>query len=236
VPSRIQILAVACLAAAADTGAQANTWRQCLTDSSSAAIKACTSIIFLDPHNDGAFVNRGIAYRRFGDLDRAIRDYDEAIRLNPGAADAFNNRGNIFRAREQFDLALHDYDEAIRLNPRYAHAYNNRGIIFLELGNLDRAVADFDHAIREQPTYANALRNRGLARTHQQSFDLAILDFDAAYTMDPATEHGAEYAIALFGRGVARQRNGDPAGLADIDEARRLVPDVADVMAGSNDH
>ena len=235
-PSRVQILAAACLAAVADTGAQTNTWRQCRTDTSPAAIEACTSIIFLDPHNDGAFVNRGIAYRRFGDLDRAIRDYDEAIRLNPRAADAFNNRGNVFRAREQFELALRDYDEAIRLNPRYAHAYNNRGIIFLELGNLDRAVADFDHAIREQPNYANALRNRGLARTHQELFDLAIQDFDTAFRMDRATGRGSEYAIALFGRGRARQRNGDSAGLADIDEARRLLPNVADVVVGSDDH
>lgn len=114
----------------------------------------------MDRRNDGAFVNRGIAYRRVGDLDRAIRDYDEAIRLNPQAADAFNNRGN-----------------AIRLNPHYAHA-NNRGIIFI---------------------------------------------------------YGTEYAIALFSRGVARQRDGDPSGLADMEKARRLLPDVADVVADSDD-
>ena len=66
---------------------------------SPAAIDACTSIISLDPNNNGAYVNRGIAYRRAGDVDRAIADYDEAIHLNPRAADAFNNRGNAFRAR-----------------------------------------------------------------------------------------------------------------------------------------
>jgi tetratricopeptide (TPR) repeat protein len=236
VPFRVQILLIACIVAAADTGAQTNTWRQCLADKSPAAIEACTSIIFLDPHNDGAFVNRGIAYRRVGDLDRAIRDYDEAIRLNPRAADAFNNRGNAFRARQELGLARRDYDEAIRLDPRYAHAYNNRGIIFLELGRSDRAVADFDRAIREQPAYANAYRNRGLARTDQELFDLAIQDFDAACRLDPATLRGAEYAIALFGRGLVRQRSGDLAGLADMDEARRLLPHVADVMAGSDDH
>ena len=106
VPSRLQFLAIACLAAAVDTGAQTNTWRQCLTDTSPAAVEACTSIILLDPRNDGAFVNRGIAYRRIGDLDRAIKDYDEAIRLNPRAADAFNNRGNAFRTRDEFERAL----------------------------------------------------------------------------------------------------------------------------------
>ena len=65
------LLAFACLIAAVDTGAQTNTWRQCLADTSPAAIEACTSVIFLDPHNDGAFVNRGIAYRRVGDVDSA---------------------------------------------------------------------------------------------------------------------------------------------------------------------
>lgn len=229
-------LVVVSLIAAADTGAQTNTWRQCLADRLPAAIEACTSIIFLDPRNDGAFVNRGIAYRRIGDLDRAIRDYDEAIRLNPFAADAFNNRGNAFRARNELERARRDYDDAIRLNPRYPHAYNNRGIIDLERGDFDRAVADFNRAIREQPAYANAYRNRGLARMHQQLFDLAIQDFNTAFNLDPAIGHGTEYAIALFGRGVMKQRTGDPAGLADIDEARRLLPDVAEMMAGSDDH
>lgn len=223
------------MVAVADTGAQTNTWRQCLADISPAAIDACTSIIFLDPRNDGALVNRGIAYRRIGDLDRAIRDYNEAIRLNSRAADAFNNRGNAYRARNDFERARCDYDEAIRLNPQYAHAYNNRGIIFLELGDPYRAVPDFDRAIREDPSYANAFRNRGLAWTEQRLFDLAIHDFDEAFRLDPVVGHGPEYALALFGRGVARRRRGDPAGLADIEEATRLFPDVAEVMGGSND-
>ena len=161
-------LACVCLLAAADTGAQTTPWRQCLTDTSPAAVNACTSVIESDPENDGAFVNRGIAYRRHGDIDRAIKDYNEAIRLNPRAADAFNNRGNAFRALDDLDRARGDYDEAIRLNPHYAHAFNNRGIVFLELGELDRAMQDFDKAIAEDPQYANALRNRALARVLRQ--------------------------------------------------------------------
>jgi tetratricopeptide (TPR) repeat protein len=199
-------LVVACLIAAVDTGAQTNTWRQCLADASPAAIDACTAIIFLDPQNDGAFVNRGIAYRRIGDVERAIRDYDEAIRLNPRAADAFNNRGNAFRARNDFARAIRDYDEAIRLDPHYAHAFNNRGIIFLERGDADRAIADFDHAIAEAPTYANAFRNRGIARLHQNLFDPAIEDFDNAFRLNRAIGRGAEYAIALHGRRSLQQR------------------------------
>jgi Tfp pilus assembly protein PilF len=229
------LLSVACLALLADTGAQTSTWRQCSADTSPAAIQACSSIILLDPRNDGAFVNRGIAYRRIGDIGRAIQDYDSAIRLNPEAADAFNNRGNAFRTREEFGRAMDDYDEAIRLDPHYAHAFNNRGIVFLELGDLERAIADFSSAINEEASYANAFRNRGLARTHQQLFDLAIEDFDKAFKLSPDLGRGAEYALALYGRGVVRQRNGNPAGFNDIQDATRLLPDVADAMADLND-
>ena len=42
-------------------------------------------------------------------------------------------------------------------------------------------------------------------------------------------------ALALYGRGVDRQRAGDPAGLADIEQASRLRADVADVMGGIDD-
>ena len=220
-----------CLAAVADTGAQSNSWRQCAGDTSPAAIEACTSVISLDPTNDGAFINRGIAYRRIGDLPRALRDYDEAIRLNPEAADAFNNRGNAFRALNDFDKAVRDYDEAIRLNPLYAHAYNNRGVVFLEIGDPVRAAADFDEAIERDRGYANAFRNRGLARTDQRLFDLAINDFNEAFKLNPEIGHGSEYALALFGRGITRQKNGDAGGQDDIKEAKRLLPDVADVMA-----
>ena len=164
---------------------------------SPAAIDACTSVIFLDPLNDGAFVNRGIAYRRAGELELAIRDYDRAIRLNP----------------------------------RHAHAYNNRGVIFLEKGEPGLAAADFSQAIERDGRYANAFRNRGLARTDQRLFDLAIQDFERAYMLNRDIEPGPEYAVALFGRGIMRRRNGVAGGDADIDEATRLLPDVADVMA-----
>jgi len=214
---RVQILALVCVAAVAETSAQTNTWRQCLADTATAAVAACTSIIVLDPHNDGAFVNRGLAYRRLGQLDRAIRDYEAAIRLNARAADAFNNRGNAYQDKLDYERALADYDEAIRLNPRYAHAYNNRGVVFLELGDSLKALADFHRAINEDPFYANAFRNRGLAHTDQEEFDLAVEDYDEAFRLNPAVPHGVEYAVALFGRG-------------DVAAATRLVPNIAELM------
>ena len=77
-----------------------------------------------------AYNNRGLAWRDKGDLDRAIADYNEAIRLDPKYAFAYNNRGFAWRAKGDLDRAIADYTEAIRLEPKNAAYYRNRGYAF----------------------------------------------------------------------------------------------------------
>src|SRR5215468_11441215 len=74
-----------------------------------------------------AFTNRGLAYRALGDIERALADYDSAIKLDPGYAIAFNNRGAARRDRGEYDRAITDYSEAIRIDPRNAVVLTNRG-------------------------------------------------------------------------------------------------------------
>ena len=52
--------------------------------------------------------------------DRAIRDFDEAIRLDPKYARAYAERGYAWLAKGNYDQALKDYDQAIRLDPAMA--------------------------------------------------------------------------------------------------------------------
>ena len=51
-----------------------------------------------------------------GQHQRAIQDYDQAIRLNPRYAEAYNNRGIAYKNLGQHQRAIQDYDEAIRIN------------------------------------------------------------------------------------------------------------------------
>src|SRR6266403_339236 len=53
-----------------------------------------------------------------GDNDRAIADYNEAIRLDPKHARAFHHRGYAYSDKGDNDRAIADYNEAIRLNPK----------------------------------------------------------------------------------------------------------------------
>ena len=55
---------------------------------------------------------------RKGDNDRAIADFNEAIRLDPKSSLTFRNRGDAYTDKGDHDRALADYSEAIRLDPK----------------------------------------------------------------------------------------------------------------------
>jgi len=167
-----------------------------------------------------AYYNRGIAYHRGeGDLDRAIADYDEAIRLNPNGAMYYNNRAIAYRAKGELDRAIADYDYAIRLDPKHANAYLNRANIHAERGELDLAIADYTAAIRVDPKYASAYRGRGDAYQTRGDLPRAIADYSEAIGIAPKNE-------AFFqARGRADMYAGMlPKALADLNQASELDP------------
>jgi tetratricopeptide (TPR) repeat protein len=54
------------------------------------AIAACSRLLAADPKDALAYAGRGIAYNRKGNYDRAISDFDQAIR--PGFAFASHDK------------------------------------------------------------------------------------------------------------------------------------------------
>ena len=83
------------------------------------AIEYYTEVIRLDPPETStvsvAHYNRGVAYSEKGEVESAIRDYNQTIRLNPESAAAYNNRGYAYRQKGEIERAIEDYDRAIQI-------------------------------------------------------------------------------------------------------------------------
>jgi tetratricopeptide (TPR) repeat protein len=163
-------------------------------------ISGCTAVIQSGKYTGKnlaiAFNNRGVGYYKKQDYDRAIADYDQAIRVDPlpgVAADdrgrtgtnVYNNRGYAYFAKKDHARAIADYDRAIKVDPKDPLVYNNRGLAYSDTGEFDRAIADFGEAIRLDPKYAVATNNRGIAFYAKRDYDRAIADFDQAIRLDP---------------------------------------------------
>ena len=72
----------------------------------------------LDPGNATALYGRGIAYEAKKDSDRAIQDYDAAIKLDPRHVKALSNRVAIYADRRAYERALEDNNRVVELEPK----------------------------------------------------------------------------------------------------------------------
>ena len=76
----------------------------------------------LDPKYALAYLNRGLLWHARKDYDRAIADFDQAIRLAPdNAAAATTPAALALDAKGEFDRAIADFDRAIALEPNNAN-------------------------------------------------------------------------------------------------------------------
>ncbi len=119
----------------------------CLSDDSERRIAGCTAIIenpaTSDLERSGALGIRGNAYSSKRDFERALEDFEAAIKINPLSAVALNNRAwaRVRLGRPLDGLA--DINESLRLAPESAHSHDTRGHIRLAQGMPEEALADF---------------------------------------------------------------------------------------------
>lgn len=151
-----------------------------------------------------ALNNRGWAYRLKEDYDRALADFNEAIRIDSRFAVALNNRAVIFNIRGEYDRGIVDLNRAVRIDSRLAFAFSTRGFANWRKGDRDLAIKDLDRAIRLDPDLAVAYSMRGnvFFEKDSRNSERAIADFNNALRLDPKLAHAYDdRGIVLLSKG-----------------------------------
>jgi tetratricopeptide (TPR) repeat protein len=218
----IPCIAAAVLMAVAVRPAAADDLSLCGQHAGDDSIAACTRLLAHNPREATVYVARGLAYKLKGEYDRAIADYDQALKLKPRDATVYNNRGSAWWKKQDFDRALADYDTSIRLDPKFASAYANRALVYNDKSEYDRAIADEDHAVQLGLNFASVYSARGYAYGRKGDYARAMADLNKGVALDP------NYARGYSHRAAIHELHGDlDRAIADADEAVRLDPNDA---------
>lgn len=219
------------------------------------AIAVNTQLINQHPDYAYAYYYRGNAYEKKREFQKAVTDYEIAIRLKPNFAQALTGLGYVYNIRGEINRAMLEYEKSIAADPLFPLAYRLRADVLNDRGEYHRAIADYDKSIKLE--VARFFENPYSRKLFQRSrhFD-EIIDYFSQIIKGESSDaeaylwRGAAYyfkgkqdkalkdynlaieldpalAEAYVGRGlVHRTQKGYTKSVDDFGEAIRLKPDI----------
>ena len=159
-------------------------------------VQACTESldheVLPDYENSFLLANRAQAYFALGYKQRALDDYDAAIksaRFLPANERfvVFASRADAYFALGDKQRALDDYNAAIKSAPHNAALYYNRGVVLVSQASYVAALQDFDTALGFDSKFVPALRQRARVYAARGNLTGALADYSEAIRLQPNT-------------------------------------------------
>jgi len=153
------------------------------------------NVIEKDTNIPLAYNNRGGAEIISKDYNKAITDFNCAIKLNPYYSEAYSNLAIAKFEQNDYNSAVEHLNKAIQLNKLYDKAYSNRGHIKTILNDYKGAMYDLNKAISINPYSYEAWYNKSILNYQQKNIKAAVDNLNKAIKINPY------YAKAYVNRG-----------------------------------
>ena len=147
--------------------------------------------------------NRGFYFRGKKEYQKALLDYNSAIKLNSSKGDLFNSRGKTYFDMNNVAPAVEDYRRAIALDNEKAEYHVNLGAALGAQGNIDAAIQSLNNGIAADPDFANAYLNRSLGYSQKGLFQKALDDIIRYLELKPNNSE-MWYEKGLMARAVGK--------------------------------
>jgi tetratricopeptide (TPR) repeat protein len=119
------------------------------------------------------------------DPDKALADFDEAIKLEPNEIEHRMARADFNRERGKLDEALADIDAILKNDADEAGAYLGKAQILREQNKLDEALAALDKATELAPSAPGPYQQRGEIFRAKGDSKKAIEQFNRVLQLQP---------------------------------------------------
>ena len=135
-----------------------------------AAVLAIKKSIAIDPNHVEARTLLGYVELEIrGDVNAAIREYQNVIELKPDRAEAYSNLAVAQKKKGDLEQAISSLNRALELKPSFASALTTRGAIFADQYKWTEARRDFEAALKLNPNDDGALY--GLSQSLREARD-----------------------------------------------------------------
>ena len=165
-----------------------------------------------------SILKQGAEHHRSGNLDAALRSYENVLAIDSNQADALHLLGVIQAQSKRPNDAISLISRAIQERPRFSEALFNLGRIYQAQNKPQEAINTFVRAARFQEGYTKAWLGLGMVYADVGMYEEALSAFEAGLICAPDSEalHDAicraykyqgsfDKCIAAADRGLSKQ-------------------------------
>jgi tetratricopeptide (TPR) repeat protein len=171
-----------------------------------------------------AHTNLGDIEIRRGQVDEAMRHYQQALLYHSEYAEGHYNLGQVFSKKGQTANAIAEFQKALDIHPDFVLARINLGWALTQSGKPEEGVAQYQKALETNPRYGLAHYYMGLAQLQKGQSDNALAEFREAVEDDPGLiDARYNLGLAFFNHGQLDE------AIGQFETALLLNPGSADV-------
>ncbi len=138
-----------------------------------------------DEEKKQEYIKKGLDYANSNDYDKAVKEFENALKLFPRDEDALFNLGFIYADMQQFGPAYDIFKKLININPHHIEAFNNLGLLFARQGKYGDAVFVYEKGVEHNPSAAVLFNNLGNIYYDTGKYEKALQMFKKSGELDP---------------------------------------------------
>jgi len=166
------------------------------------AVKHLEAAVNLQAFNAPALSALGRTLEAAGELERAARVLDLAIKVDPDNTNALLSCANVMQRLDRWEESLHGYRQYAARAGRPAFLFTNMGALYRRMGRLEEARAAYARGLALEPASTGMLYNLSNLLKEMGDLDGALRALRRALALEPENaQFHWNYSLALLADG-----------------------------------